>query len=94
METGGISLQLLVYILLSVFMYLVHAIERYPGIIQILRITHLHVSIIVSYFSPSRPAWSPPNLLYNGYRVFPGGKERPGRAADHSPLSSAAVIDE
>jgi len=27
----------------------------------------------------------PPNLLYNGYRVFPGGKVRPGRAADHSP---------
>ena len=22
---------------------------------------------------PARP-WSPPNLLYNGYRVFPGGK--------------------
>jgi len=27
----------------------------------------------------------PPSLLYNGYRVFPGGKLRPGRAADHSP---------
>jgi hypothetical protein len=27
-----------------------------------------------------------PNLLYNGYRVFPGGKERPGREADLSPL--------
>ena len=27
----------------------------------------------------------PPSLLYNGYRVFPGGKVRPGRAADHSP---------
>ena len=24
----------------------------------------------------------PPNLLYNGYRVFPRGKERPGRDAD------------
>jgi len=24
----------------------------------------------------------PPSLLYNGYRVFPGGKERPGRDAD------------
>ena len=31
----------------------------------------------------------PPSLLYNGYRVFPGGKERPGRAADHSPPSSS-----
>jgi len=30
--------------------------------------------------------WSPPSLLYNGYRVFPGGKERPGRDADPSPL--------
>jgi len=30
--------------------------------------------------------WSPPSLLYNGYRVFPGGKERPGRDADrYSP---------
>ena len=24
------------------------------------------------------------SLLYNGYRVFPGDKVRPGRAADHS----------
>ena len=35
--------------------------------------------------SPDRP-WDPPSLLYNGYRVFPGGKERPGRDADPSPL--------
>ena len=28
-------------------------------------------------------------FLYNGYRVFPGGKERPGRDADPSPPSSA-----
>ena len=34
---------------------------------------------------PDRP-WGPPSLLYNGYRVFPGGKERPGRDADPSPL--------
>jgi hypothetical protein len=33
---------------------------------------------------PDRP-WGPPSLLYNGYRVFPRGKLRPGRAADHSP---------
>jgi len=25
-------------------------------------------------------------FLYNGYQVFPGGKERPGRDADPSPL--------
>jgi hypothetical protein len=37
---------------------------------------------------PVRP-WSPPSLLYNRYRVFPGGKERPGRDADPSPRSSA-----
>jgi hypothetical protein len=30
--------------------------------------------------------WGPPSLLYNGYRVFPGGKVRLGRPADHSPL--------
>jgi len=28
--------------------------------------------------------WGPPSLLYNRYRVFPGGKERPGRDADPS----------
>jgi hypothetical protein len=42
---------------------------------------------------PDRP-WSTPSLLYNGYRVFPGGKVRPGRAADHSPPSSAEVMKE
>jgi len=41
-------------------------------------------------FCPSRPALGPPSLLYNGYRVFPRGKVRSGRAADHSPPSSAA----
>ena len=29
-----------------------------------------------------------------GIWVFPGGKVRPGRAADHSPPSSAAVVEE
>ena len=42
---------------------------------------------------PDRP-WGPPSLLYNGYWVFPGGKVRSGRAADHSPPSSAAVMEE
>ena len=36
----------------------------------------------------------PPSLLYNGYRVFPGDKVWQGRAADHSPLSSVAVLEE
>jgi len=35
--------------------------------------------------------WGPPSLMYNGYRVFPRGKERPGRDADPSPPSSAMV---
>jgi len=37
---------------------------------------------------PDRP-WYPPSLLYNGYRAFPGGKERPGRDPELSPPSSA-----
>ena len=41
---------------------------------------------------PDRPC-GPLSLLYNGYRVFPGGKVRPC-AADHSPPSSAAVMEE
>ena len=36
--------------------------------------------------------WGPPSLLYNGYRVFPRGKERPKRDADPSPPSSAVVM--
>jgi hypothetical protein len=39
---------------------------------------------------PYRP-WGPSSLLYNGYLVFPGGKERPGRGVDHPPPSSAEV---
>jgi hypothetical protein len=42
---------------------------------------------------PDRP-WGPPSLLYDGYRVFTGGKVRLGRAADHSPPSNAAVMEE
>ena len=40
---------------------------------------------------PDRP-WGPPSLLYNRYRIFPGSKERPGRDADPSPISSAVVM--
>ena len=39
---------------------------------------------------PDRPL-GPPSLLYNGYRLFPGGKVLPGRDADPSPSSSAEV---
>jgi len=38
--------------------------------------------------------WGPPSLLYNEYRVFPGGKEWPGRDADPSPPSSAVIMKE
>jgi hypothetical protein len=39
---------------------------------------------------PDRPL-GPPSLLYNGYRVFSGGKQRPWRDADPSPPSNAVV---
>ena len=42
----------------------------------------------------SKPALGPPSLLYNGYLVFPWGKERPGPDADPSPISSAVVKKE
>jgi len=42
---------------------------------------------------PDRP-WGPPSLLQNGYHVFPWVKVRPRRAADHSPPSSAAAVEE
>ena len=38
--------------------------------------------------------WGPWSLLYNRYRVFPRGKERPGHDADPSPPSSTAVKKE
>jgi hypothetical protein len=44
---------------------------------------------------PSRPATGgPPSLLYNGYRVFTGGVNRPGRGADHPPANNAEVKKE
>jgi hypothetical protein len=42
---------------------------------------------------PDRP-WGPTSLLYNGYKIFPGGKERPGRDADPLTPSSAVVMKE
>ena len=38
--------------------------------------------------------WVQPSLLYNGYRVFPGGKLRPGRDADHLHPSRVEVLEE
>jgi len=49
------------------------------------------LSISCSLIWSSLIIFRPPSLLYNGYRIFPGGKVQPGRAADHSPPSSAAV---
>ena len=40
----------------------------------------------------SRPALRPTQTLYNGYRLFLGGKKRPGRDADPSPPSSAVAM--
>ena len=37
------------------------------------------------FHRPDRP-WEPPNLLYNGYRVFPGGRKRPGVTLNPHPL--------
>ena len=47
----------------------------------------------ISRTCPDRP-WGTPSLLYNGYRVFPGGKKRPVRDANPSPPSSAVVMKE
>ena len=45
-------------------------------------------------FRPSRPALGPTQPPVNGYRVFPGDKARPRRAADNSPPFSAAVMED
>ena len=41
--------------------------------------------VVIFRTCPDRP-WGPSRLLYNGYRVFPGGKDRRRRDADPSPL--------
>jgi hypothetical protein len=42
---------------------------------------------------PDRP-WGSSSLLYNGYRVFPRSKERPGRNAELSLPSSVVIMKE
>jgi len=42
---------------------------------------------------PDQP-WGPHSPLYNGYQVFPEGKERAGCDADPSTPSSAVVMNE
>jgi len=44
----------------------------------------------ISHTLPNRP-WGPPNLLYNGYRIFLGGK-RLGRGLDH-PLPPSGEVN-
>jgi len=52
--------------------------------------TTLFINILYTYY-PER-LWGPPSLLSNGYQgALSLGVERPGRAADHSPPSSAEV---
>jgi hypothetical protein len=41
---------------------------------------------------PDRP-WGPPTLLYNGYWVCFTRLKRPGRGVNHSPQSSAVVLE-
>ena len=45
-------------------------------------------------FRPSRPALGPTQPPVKWVPGLPGGKVRPGRAADHSPTSSAVVMEE
>ena len=52
------------------------------------------VSVGTRFSARTDRPWGAPSPLYNGYRVFPGGKVRPGRVADHSSPSSAAVMEE
>jgi hypothetical protein len=44
----------------------------------------------ISRTCPDRP-WSPPRLLYDGYRVFLEVRKRPGYDSDPSPPSSAEI---
>ena len=45
-------------------------------------------------FRLSRPALGPTQPAVKWVPALSGGKVRPGRAADHSPPSSAAVMEE
>jgi hypothetical protein len=47
------------------------------------------IPVWARFSAPVQTGWGPPNLLYNGYQVFPEGKERPGHDADPPPPSSA-----
>jgi len=50
----------------------------------------IEIPVRASFFAPVQTGFGAhPAILYNGYLVFPGDKERPGRDADPSPPSSA-----
>ena len=86
-------------------MFLMHSVTR-PSTLKsrakgnfvttiISRKTNNNFTILYMIYFSARPdqPWGPPSLLYE-YRVFPGSKVSPGRAADHSAPSSAAVMEE
>jgi len=53
------------------------------------------IPVVTKFFRPSRtrPVAHPASCKM-GTGSFPGGKVLPGRAADHSPPSNAAVMEE
>ena len=68
----------------------------YGGVVSVCRLQPLYVT---HYTTPSGDEifcicsdqpWGPPSLLYNGYRVFPGGKAA-GHGIDNPPPSSTEV---
>ena len=64
------------------------------GMVSVLQAFHQELAtILLNYHIGTCPDWSwgPPSLLYNGYRVFLGGKEGPGPDHDPSPPSRAVV---
>jgi hypothetical protein len=61
------------------------------GLVQLFSNWAATLSRSQNHFVFSYRPWSPPSLLYNGYRVsFPGVK-RPDHGVNHSPLYSAEV---
>jgi hypothetical protein len=64
--------------------------RTYPLQMALFALNRLLV-LLCTHVCPDRP-WGQTSLLYNGYRFFPEGKERPGRAADPSHPSGAVVM--
>jgi hypothetical protein len=82
--------EIYLFIYLSIYPS-IHRLRTYlPTYLSINKSIYLSIIYQSIRTRPDRP-WGPPNLLYNGYRVFPGGRMRPGRDADPSPPSSSTV---